>query len=189
MFERSGYVSYANCGLPYHIGGVIKDPAELTLQTPESFYERFRVQMKVRHEVTAIHPEKKTVEVTDLGTGERFEESYDKLILSPGARPGETSASGDRSGPSVHAADSGRHLPDPGLYRGKPSKIRSSWRGGGFIGLELAENLRERGMEVTIRGTSGTADESLDPDMAAFIHAQARGARHPSGAWPFRGGV
>ena len=81
VFERSGYISYANCGLPYYIGDVITDPEELTLQTPESFFARFRVQMKVRHEVTAIHPENKTVSVRNLETGEVFEESYDKLLL------------------------------------------------------------------------------------------------------------
>lgn len=87
VFERSGFVSYANCGLPYYIGDVITDPEELTLQTPENFFSRFRVIMKVRHEVTAIHPNRKTVSVKNLETGENFEESYDKLILSPGAKP------------------------------------------------------------------------------------------------------
>ena len=87
VFERSGYVSYANCGLPYYIGGAITDPEELTLQTPESFFSRFRVDMKVRHEVTAIHPDRKTVRVKNLETGEEWEERYDKLILSPGAKP------------------------------------------------------------------------------------------------------
>ena len=87
VFERSGYISYANCGLPYYIGGTIQDPEDLTLQTPESFFSRFRVAMKVRHEVTAIHPERKTVSVQNLATGEEFEESYDKLLLSPGAKP------------------------------------------------------------------------------------------------------
>ena len=87
VFERSGYISYANCGLPYYIGGVIEDPEVLTLQTPESFFSRFRVTMKVRHEVTAIHSERKAVSVKNLETGELFEESYDKLLLSPGAKP------------------------------------------------------------------------------------------------------
>ena len=81
VFERSGHISYANCGLPYYIGGAIGDPAALTLQTPESFYARFRVDMRVLHEVTALHPERKTVSVKDLTTGESFEEPYDKLIL------------------------------------------------------------------------------------------------------------
>ena len=83
VFERSGYISYANCGLPYYIGGVITDLEELTLQTPESFFSRFRVNMKVRHEVTAIHPEKKEVTVKNLETGEEFEESYDSLFSLP----------------------------------------------------------------------------------------------------------
>ena len=87
VFERSGYISYANCGLPYYIGGVIEDPEALTLQTPESFFARFRVDMRVRHEVTALHPDRKTVSVKNLKTGEKFEEPYDKLILSPGAKP------------------------------------------------------------------------------------------------------
>ena len=87
VFERSGYVSYANCGLPYYIGGVIQSAAELTLQTPESFWKRFRVDMRIRHEVTAIHPDQKTVSVRNLDTGESFRESYDKLLLSPGAKP------------------------------------------------------------------------------------------------------
>ena len=87
VFERSGYISYANCGLPYYIGGVIEDPEALTLQTPESFFTRFRIHMKVHHEVTALHPDRKTVCVQNLETGEVFEESYDKLLLSPGAKP------------------------------------------------------------------------------------------------------
>ena len=83
IFERTEYISYANCGLPYYIGGVIADPEELTLQTPEKFWNRFRIAVKTRHEVTAIHPERKTVIVKNLKTGEIFEESYDKLLLSP----------------------------------------------------------------------------------------------------------
>ena len=89
VFERSGYISYANCGLPYYIGDVIMDSEELTLQTPESFFSRFRINMKVHHEVTAIHPEKKSVFVKNLESGEEFEETYDKLILSPGAKPAQ----------------------------------------------------------------------------------------------------
>ena len=87
VFERSGYVSYANCGLPYYIGGIITDPEELTLQTPESFWKRFRIHMHVHHEVTAIHPERKTVTVLNRETGQTFEEAYDKLLLAPGAKP------------------------------------------------------------------------------------------------------
>lgn len=87
VFERSGFVSYANCGLPYYIGGRIEDEQDLTLQTPESFRQRFNVRIHVRHEVTAIHPDKKTVTVKDLTSGTVFTETYDKLLLSPGAVP------------------------------------------------------------------------------------------------------
>ncbi len=87
VFERSGYISYANCGLPYYIGDTITEPKALTLQTPESFFSRFQITMKVRHEVTAIHAERNVVSVKNLETGAEFEESYDKLLLSPGAKP------------------------------------------------------------------------------------------------------
>ena len=87
IFERSGYISYANCGLPYYIGGVIEDKDDLTLQTPEGFYRRFKIVAKVNHEVTDIDVKNKTVYVTDLISGTSFKESYDKLILSPGAKP------------------------------------------------------------------------------------------------------
>ena len=87
MIERSGYVSYANCGLPYYVGGVIVDRDELTLQTPESFWDRFRIDVRVRQEVTAIDPEGKTVTVHVLDSGKVYTETYDKLILAPGAKP------------------------------------------------------------------------------------------------------
>lgn len=87
VFERSGYVSYANCGLPYYVGGTITDREALTLQTPESFKRRFNVDVRVRCEVRRIDPVRKTVTVCDLSTGAEYEESYDRLILSPGARP------------------------------------------------------------------------------------------------------
>ena len=87
VLERSGYVSYANCGLPYYVGGVIRDKEELTLQTPEKFRKRFCVEVRTRHEVTAIDPLGKKVTVCGLDTGEVYEESYDKLLLSPGAKP------------------------------------------------------------------------------------------------------
>ena len=87
IFERSGFISYANCGLPYYIGGVIEDKADLTLQTPESFYRRFKIVAKVNHEVTDIDVQNKTVSVTNLKTGTSFTENYDRLILSTGAKP------------------------------------------------------------------------------------------------------
>ena len=87
IFERSGFISYANCGLPYYIGGVITEKKDLTLQTPESFWSRFRIDALVHHEVLRVDRKNKTVAVKNLVTGRIYEESYDKLILSPGARP------------------------------------------------------------------------------------------------------
>ena len=94
MIERSGYVSYANCGLPYYVGGVIKEQAELTLQTPESFWDRFRIDVRVRQEVTAINPAEKTVTVHALDSGKVYTETYDKLLLAPGAKPTVPALSG-----------------------------------------------------------------------------------------------
>ena len=173
VFERSGYISYANCGLPYFIGDVIADPEELTLQTPESFYARFRVQMKVRHEVTAIHPERKTVGVTNLETGETFEEPYDKLLLSPGARPTLPRLPGvelDRLFTLRTVEDTFRIKEYIHTHHPKTAVLA----GGGFIGLELAENLRELGMDVTIVQRPKQLMPPFDPDMAAFIHGEVR---------------
>ena len=173
VFERSGFISYANCGLPYYIGGVIEDPEELTLQTPESFFSRFRVAMRVRHEVTAIHPDKKTVSVTNLETGEAFEESYDKLILSPGAKPTQPRL----PGVGLSKLFTLRTVED--TFRIKEYIDRNHPKsavlaGGGFISLELAENLRELGMEVTIVQRPKQLMNPFDPDMASFIHSEMR---------------
>ena len=173
VFERSGYVSYANCGLPYYIGGVITASEELTLQTPESFWERFRVEMKVRHEVTAIYPEQKTVTVRNLETGAVFEESYDKLLLSPGARPTQPDLPGiglDRLFTLRTVEDTFR-IHDF-VRQQKPRSVVLA--GGGFIGLELAENFREQGMEVTIVQRPRQLMSPFDPEMAAFLHAKMR---------------
>ena len=173
VFERSGYVSYANCGLPYYIGDVITDPSELTLQTPESFFSRFRVHMKVGHEVTAIHPERKTVSVTDLATGREFEEGYDKLLLSPGARPTQPRLPGvglDKLFTLRTVEDTFR-IKD---YMNRHHPRSAILAGGGFIGLELAENLRAQGMEVTIVQRPRQLMNPFDPDMAALIHGEMR---------------
>ena len=173
VFERSGYISYANCGLPYYIGDVIADPNALTLQTPASFMSRFRVDMRVQHEVTAIHPEDKTVAVKNLLTGEVFEESYDKLLLSPGAKPTQPKLPGlniDKLFTLRTVEDTFRIKAFVDENHPKSAVLA----GGGFIGLELAENLRELGMEVTIVQRPKQLMSPFDPDMAAFIHAQMR---------------
>ena len=173
VFERSGYVSYANCGLPYYIGGVIADSEELTLQTPESFYSRFRVAMKVRHEVTGIHPERKTVSVKNLETGEEFEEGYDKLILSPGAKPTQPRLPGTGISKlfTLRTVEDTLRIKEH-IDRHHPKSAILA--GGGFIGLELAENLRELGMEVAIVQRPKQLMSPFDADMAAMIHGEMR---------------
>ena len=173
VFERSGYISYANCGLPYYVGGVITDPDELTLQTPESFWTRFRVTMKVRHEVTDLNLDRKTVTVKALETGETFEEPYDKLLLAPGARPAL---------PQVRGLDAARLFTlrtVEDTFRIKEFMSENAPRsavlaGGGFIGLELAENLRELGLEVTLVQRPKQVMTPFDADMAALLHAELR---------------
>ena len=173
VFERSGFVSYANCGLPYYIGGVIEDPDALTLQTPESFFSRFRVTMKVRHEVTAIHPKRKTVSVKNLETGELFEESYEKLLLSPGAKPTQPRLPGLGSEKifTLRTVEDTFRIKE--YIRAKQPKS-AVLAGGGFISLELAENLRELGMDVTIVQRPKQLMNPFDADMAAFIHGEMR---------------
>ncbi len=173
VFERSGYISYANCGLPYYIGGSITDPKALTLQTPGSFLSRFNVDMRVRHEVQKIDRAKKSVTVKNLETGETFEEAYDKLILSPGARPTTPPFAGMDSDKLFTL----RTVEDTFKIKAfvDEAKPRSAVMiGGGFIGIELAENLRELGLDVTIVEKSKQLLSPLDPDMASFVHAEMR---------------
>ncbi len=173
VFERSGYISYANCGLPYYIGDVITDAEELTLQTPESFFTRFRVNMKVRHEVTAIHPDRKTVTVKNLESGKEFEESYDKLILSPGAKPTQPRFSGTELDKvfTLRTVEDTLRIKKY-INQNHPKSVVLA--GGGFIGLELAENLRELGMDVTIVQNGKQLMNLFDHDMASFIHNEMR---------------
>lgn len=173
VFERSGYISYANCGLPYYIGDTITDPEALTLQTPESFFSRFQITMKVRHEVTAIHAERNVVSVKNLETGAEFEESYDKLLLSPGAKPSLPPVPGtdiDRLFTLRTVEDTFR-IKD---YINKKTPRSVILAGGGFISLELAENLRHLGMEVTIIQRPKQLMNPFDEDMASFIHSEMR---------------
>lgn len=173
VFEKSGFISYANCGLPYYIGGTIENENALTLQTPQSFYSRFRVDMRVHHEVLAINPDSKTVAVKNLGTGEVFDESYDKLLISTGARPVK---------PLFDGIDSSRIFTlrtvedtlkiKKYVTENKPKSAVIV--GGGFIGIEVAENLRELGMSVTVVEAAQQLMSPFDRDMAAFIHAEIR---------------
>ena len=172
IFERSGYISYANCGLPYYIGGVIEGKEDLTLQTPEGFYRRFKIKAKVNHEVTDIDAKNKTVSVTDLKTGKSFTESYDKLILSPGANPilPDFYTENERTFTLRTVEDALKIRAFVEKNQPKTSVII----GGGFIGLEMAENLAELGIKTTIVQRGNHLLPPVDCDMASFIHASFR---------------
>lgn len=173
VFERSGFVSYANCGLPYYIGGRIGDEQDLTLQTPESFRQRFNVRIHVRHEVTAIHPDRKTVTVKDLTSGTVFTETYDKLLLSPGARPIKPDFAGVESDKifTLRTVEDTLKIKAYLTTRRPQSAVVV---GGGFIGIEVAENLRACGVNVTLVEAAGQIMAPFDRDMAAFLHAGLR---------------
>ncbi|MGN0302194.1 MAG: CoA-disulfide reductase [Anaerotardibacter sp.] len=173
IFEKSGYVSYANCGLPYYIGGVITEEKELTLQTPESFWNRFRIQVKTAHEVTGIFSEEKEVKVKNLLTGDEWRESYDKLILSPGAKPTRPNLPGIDSSLlfSLRTVEDTFCIHDFVETKNPQSAVVV---GGGYIGIEMAENLREKGLQVTMIQRPKQLMNTLDYDMATFVHAKLR---------------
>ena len=173
IFERSGYVSYANCGLPYYIGGEISDKEDLFLQTPEGFWSRFKIDVRTLHEVTKINRERKTVTVLDKISGNVFEERYDKLILSPGAKPVMPDfCKGDCSNiftlRTVEDTLKIREFTDN--YPIKTAVII----GGGFIGLEMAENLKNRGIDITVIQKGDHLLNTVDSDIASFIHTNLR---------------
>lgn len=173
VFERTGFVSYANCGLPYYIGGVIEEESALTLQSPKGFWDRFHVTVKTSHEVTAIHPEEHTVEVHNLETGEHFIETYDKLILSPGAHPIRPKLPGIDSNKlfSLRTVEDTLRIHS---YVQEHKPASAVVVGGGYIGIEAAENLRELGLEVTLLQRPKQLMNNLDFDMATFVHMKMR---------------
>ncbi len=173
VFERSGFISYANCGLPYYIGGTIEDESALTLQTPESFWKRFRVKMNVHHEVTAIHPDSKTVTVKNLENGKVFTESYDKLVLSPGAKPIKPNFEGIDSD-KIFTLRTVEDTFKVKKYTDEHHPKSAVVVGGGFIGIEVAENLSDLGIDVTLVEAAEQLMTPFDRDMASFIHAEIR---------------
>ena len=170
IVERSGYISYANCGLPYYVGGVIENKAALTLQTPESFWSRFRIDARVNTEALSIDRKGKTVHLRDLISGKEYTESYDKLILAPGA---------EAIVPPFPGIDSKRiyrlrHTEDAFILKEAALKAKKAIViGGGFIGLETAENLRHMGLEVMIIQLLDHVS-NLSFDMAQIIHEEIR---------------
>ena len=170
IVERSGYISYANCGLPYYVGGVIENKAALTLQTPESFWSRFRIEARVNTEALSIDRKGKTVHLRDLISKKEYTESYDKLILAPGA---------EAIVPPFPGIDSKRiyrlrHTEDAFILKEAALKAKKAIViGGGFIGLETAENLRHMGLEVMIIQLLDHVS-NLSFDMAQIIHEEIR---------------
>ena len=173
VVERGPYISFANCGLPYYLGGTIQDRAALTLQTPESFKARFNVDVRVFSEAVSIQPDNKTITIHNHNTGEEYEESYDSLILSMGA---------DASMPPIPGIGSKkvftvRNIPDTvavKTYIEEHQAKKAVVAGGGFIGLEVAENLRGLGMDVTLVEMADQVIPSIDADMAAQVHGHMR---------------
>ena len=173
IIERGDYVSFANCGLPYFIGGEITDRNMLTLQTPESFRKRFNIEVRVRNDAVKISPKAHTITVRDTDTGREYDESFDKLILSPGAEPILPDIKGINS-PNVFTL---RNIPDTIKIKeymdtAKPKKAVVV--GGGYIGVEMAENLVNAGLDVTIVELAAHLIAPLDADMAAGVHRYIR---------------
>lgn len=169
MFERGEHISFANCGLPYYIGGVIRNREKLILQTPESFSRRYNVDVRVKSEVIRINRQNRTVSVKDLATGNTYEEAYDVLILSPGAEPVMPSPEWAQ----LDAVFTLRSIPDTFRimeYMQSHSPRRAAVVGAGYIGMEMAENLQQLGLDVSIVEMSDHVIPSLDAEMAAEIH-------------------
>ena len=169
MFERGDHICFANCGLPYYIGGTIKDRSDLLLQRPESFTQRFNVEVRVKSEVVKINRQKKEVDVVEVATGDKYVEQYDKLILSPGAEPAK---------PPVLGAEAGRvftlrNLADTDRiaeFISVQNPSRAVVVGAGYIGLEMAENLADRGLRVDVVEMFDQVLPTLDKEMADFLH-------------------
>jgi len=165
VLERSGNVSFANCGLPYHVGGAIPEREALLLQTPESLESRFALDVRVNSEVTAIDPATHVVSVRDIHTDAQYDLSYDALLLAPGARPVRPPL------PGIERALALRDVEDTDRIVAAVGDARTAVViGGGFIGLELAENLAHRGLAVTIVEATGQVMPPIDPEMVTPVH-------------------
>ncbi|PVY39689.1 CoA-disulfide reductase [Pontibacter virosus] len=170
LIERGEYISFANCGLPYYIGGAIENRSKLLVQTVDGMSDRFKLDIRNRTEAVRINRDEKTVLLQDLRTQEFYTESYDVLILSPGAKPMLPPVPGIAEAAHLFTL---RNIPDTDKIKGFVDKVRprrAAVVGGGFIGLEMAENLHELGIEVSIVERSNQVMEPLDPEMAAPLH-------------------
>jgi CoA-disulfide reductase len=174
LVERGENISFANCGLPYYIGETIKDRSKLLVQTVKGMSERFNLDIRNLSEVTSIDPENKTVTIKNLQTGEVYEESYDKLLLSPGARPIVPPIPGLNESQSLFTL---RNIPDTDKiknYVDLKNPKKAVVIGGGFIGIEMAENLVDRGIEVTIVEKGDQIMTPIDYEMASILHTHLK---------------
>lgn len=170
VLEKSGYVSYANCGLPYYVGGVIEDEDALLLQTPESLHARFRLDVRVASEVTSIDADQKSVSVKNLRTGEVTNLAYDKLILSPGASPIVPPISGVERAHTLRTVEDVERIATS--VERKPASAVVI--GGGFIGVEIAENLIHKGIRTSVVEAAPQVLAPLDPEMASLVAKEMR---------------
>lgn len=165
VIEKSGHVSYANCGLPYYVGGVIEEEEALLLQTPASLHARFRLDVRIASEVTAIDAAKKTVQVLNEVTGESYELEYDKLVLSPGASPVVPPIPGIERALTLRTVEDVEKI----FARVEQRPGSAVVIGGGFIGVEIAENLIHKGIATTVVEASSQLLAPLDPEMATLV--------------------
>ncbi len=177
MFERGPFVSFANCGLPYHIGGDIQDRSKLLLQTPESFLARFNVDVRVMNEVVSIDRQSKKVLVKNLLDNTEYSESYDSLVLSPGAAPFVPNIEGIDN-PLTHTL---RNIPDmdkiiQSIQLNKPN--HATVVGGGFIGLEVMEAFEQLGIKTSLIEMADQVMIPVDREMAGFVHSEIKAKRY-----------
>ena len=165
VLEKSGHVSYANCGLPYYVGGVIEEEKDLLLQTPASLHARFRLDVQIKTEVLAINPSKKTVAIKNLMTGETSELDYDKLILSPGASPVVPPIPGIERGMTLRTVEDVEKIASS-VGKQPASAVVI---GGGFIGVEIAENLVHRKIPTALVEATDQVLMPLDPELATLV--------------------
>jgi len=171
LFERGEHVSFANCGLPYYIGGVIEERDRLLVQTPDALRRRFRIDVCTQSEVTAVHPDRRTVTVASLDRGV-YEERYDALVLAPGAKPVRPPIPGIDEVPHLYTL---RNLADTDRIRMRatdPAVRRAVVVGGGFIGVEMAENLRHLGLDVALVEAAPHILAPFDPEMARLVERE-----------------
>jgi NADPH-dependent 2,4-dienoyl-CoA reductase/sulfur reductase-like enzyme/rhodanese-related sulfurtransferase len=170
VIEKSGHVSYANCGLPYYVGGVIEEEEALLLQTPASLHARFRLDVRIASEVLTIDAAGKTVEVLNEISGERYQLSYDKLVLSPGASPVVPPIPGIERAMTLRTVEDVEKIFNRVLEKPRSAVVI----GGGFIGVEIAENLTHKGIATTVVEASPQLLAPLDPEMATLVAAEMK---------------